>query len=474
MLNDIKQIIPSSACLKCDICCRYLEEDTPYVPYFLKSECKAVHQKTGELVKVGDVFDRKMPPLPCKDHFACRFFVLEKNSCRIYDLRPFDCRLYPFVVTYDEDFKSVYLALDKKCPYLKGKEDTKEVREYADRIAGVLSSADAVEEMNENKNFILDPEEDLIKLQKLDGISNRLGLSGLGLRKISLRDKDLFDKYFSRPGTKLHSFSFAGIYIWSDVLNILWKEVNNTLCVFAGNNKDYFMLIPPAGYAHTAVHEEVHEALRSLNRGKKTGIRIENIPEELRGVFTSSGFELRECPPEYVYKGSALSGLSAKGLASKKELADEFVAKNNYIFRNIEKSDISGCLALYRQWAKEKIEKAQDDYSRMMLEDSYFAQKRALLNMDGIGLIGKLVEVDGDIRAYTLGYSLNKEVFVVLFETADLAAKGLAQFIFREFSGSVPYNYINTLSDSGIPGLKISKESYLPAAKALVFTAEKR
>jgi hypothetical protein len=83
--------------------------------------------------------------------------------------------------------------------------------------------------------------------------------------------------------------------------------------------------------------------------------------------------------------------------------------------------------------------------------------------------------VDGRLAAYTFGYPLpislapqeggegEGSVFCILFEIADRAVKGLSQFIFREFCRELePYEFINTMDDSGLDGLRRAKLAYHP------------
>lgn len=133
------------------------------------------------------------------------------------------------------------------------------------------------------------------------------------------------------------------------------------------------------------------------------------------------------------------------------------------------------CLDLYREWTRQRLEKKRDDYYRFLIEDSYSSHKIALMNFKALGLGGYVVEVEGKVQAYTLGYRLNREVYVILFEIANLNLKGISQFIFREFCrGLNGYKFINTLGHCGLENLKRVKDSYQPIKKEAVFTARKQ
>ena len=78
-------------------------------------------------------------------------------------------------------------------------------------------------------------------------------------------------------------------------------------------------------------------------------------------------------------------------------------------------------------------------------------------------MVGRVVEVNGQVAAYTFGYQLNATTFCVLFEIADRQVKGLGAYIFREFCRELePYEFINTMDDSGLDGLRRAKLAYHP------------
>jgi hypothetical protein len=106
--------------------------------------------------------------------------------------------------------------------------------------------------------------------------------------------------------------------------------------------------------------------------------------------------------------------------------------------------------------------KFNDKIYQGLLLDS-FKMLKLLLNYPQLGFKGYIVEVDGKVKAFSLGYPLNEEVFCILYEITDLKIKGLSQFIFHYFSKNLlGYRYINALDDSGLDNLRRTKLSYHP------------
>jgi hypothetical protein len=129
-----------------------------------------------------------------------------------------------------------------------------------------------------------------------------------------------------------------------------------------------------------------------------------------------------------------------------------------------------------------------------MAADAESAHRTGIRYAAELGLVGRVVEVEGRVAAYTLGYPLTLPsplsgegdniipsppfrgrgqgegavkgegaVFCILFEIADRNIKGLAQYIFREFCRELEsYELINAMDDSGLSGLRQAKLTYHP------------
>jgi hypothetical protein len=107
--------------------------------------------------------------------------------------------------------------------------------------------------------------------------------------------------------------------------------------------------------------------------------------------------------------------------------------------------------------------KSSDVVYQGMLEDSLNCLKVVLKDYSKLGLIGRVVKIENKIKAFTIGYPLNKDTFCILFEITDLSIKGLSQFIFSRFSAELKdYKYINIMDDCGLDNLKQVKSSYHP------------
>ena len=74
---------------------------------------------------------------------------------------------------------------------------------------------------------------------------------------------------------------------------------------------------------------------------------------------------------------------------------------------------------------------SHDDIYRAMLEDSWHAHQTGLTSHEQLGLVGRVVFIDGVLKGYTFGYPLNSEIFCILFEVTDLSIKGTSTISFQ-------------------------------------------
>ena len=269
----------------------------------------------------------------------------------------------------------------------------------------------------------------------------------------------------------LSRYAFAPHYVWRDFFDFYWTMIDDHFCLFANQDGDYFMPILPMGAAlNQKAIQQAYGFILEHNRAKQIA-RIENVPADLIGVFRQMGFHAVQKETEYLYDTDALIQLKGDRYKSKR-------AAYNVLVRNhpaaqllpYQTRHLTDCLALYKSWQQEREVHAHDDIYQAMLEDSRHSHRTGLMNHEELGLVGRVVLIDGVLKGYTFGYPLNSEIFCVLFEVTDLGIKGLAQFLFRQFcQEQSAYQWINTMDDSGLENLKRVKLSYRPAKQLLSY-----
>lgn len=289
------------------------------------------------------------------------------------------------------------------------------------------------------------------------------------LQPLTLNDKPLFDAYAHQTCTRLSHYAFVPLYVWREHFQFYWTLLSDYLCIFAKQADDYFMPILPMpseieNHIYLSVVNKAYQFMLASNRNPHIA-RIENVPQEMISCFEKNGFCANLKETEYLYETVALVELRGDRYKQQRHAYNVFVAAHpSAKLCPYRPADQAECLALYDTWREARSQKYDDPIYNAMLDDSQSAHRIGISDADALGLLGRIVRIDGEIRGYTFGYPLNTDTFCVLFEITDLSTKGLAQFIYREFCTELmnSYRWINAMDDSGLENLKRVKRSYYP------------
>ena len=300
-------------------------------------------------------------------------------------------------------------------------------------------------------------------------ISNYSFKLQMQLQPLTLNNKPIFDEYAHRTCPRLSNYAFAPIYVWKEHFQFYWALIAEHLCVFAKQGEDYFMpILPmpcdPENHNYRNVIRTVYQFMLESNRNPHIA-RIENVPQALCSFFQEDGFHATLKETEYLYETQTLSELRGNCFKSKRNAYNAFIGwYPSAEFRRYCPDDRDVCFALYDAWYAARTARCNDAIYCAMLEDSRSAHRIAIAHAEALGLFGRIVCINKEIKGYTFGYPLNADTFCVLFEITELGIKGLAQFIYREFCKELvsTYRWINAMSDSGLENLKRVKRSYHP------------
>ncbi len=282
-----------------------------------------------------------------------------------------------------------------------------------------------------------------------------------------LERKKLIQQYLREAPGQLSSFSFINIFTWQEFFQFELEVINGNLCVFARHEAGMFLYLPPLGKDVSAkTIEACFERMDKVNRNKGVS-RVENVHAHHLPLFPAEEFSHYNKGHEYCYYRRDLVNLTGNAYKSKRSSCNHFVKNYKFKFLPYEDSMRADCAALYQNWAQSRRSAYADNaVALQMLEENAGVHQLALRHYQELGLTGRVVTVDGKIRAYTFGYPLNAETFCVLFEIADLSFNGLGVFIFREFcrdAALAPYKFINVMDDFELENIHRTKLSFRPA-----------
>ena len=267
-------------------------------------------------------------------------------------------------------------------------------------------------------------------------------------------------------------YHFSAIFAWEDFFRFEFEIIEEQLCVFAFQGGKSFLYLPPL--ASTYNHHVVEECFKRM--GKSPIARVENILQNQLPAFTQSRYNHYLKAHEYVYKASALRDLSGHAYKSKRH--DVHVFLKHYPtarFRKFREEDNIACAYLYDTWAQQRREKEPDPVYVQMLDENARVHTKLIAHANALGLIGRVVELDGDIVGYTFGFKLNEITFCICLEVVDLSKAGLAAYIFNNFvkdPALLSFEWINTMDDFGMPNVAKAKASYHPAHMVPIYNVK--
>jgi len=473
-MRVLPQLVPDTACFRCDVCCRFPEADSFLRPYFTHQEIvdAVAYGMPGSYFPDQSGSQVDLVKNPMGEGYLCPAFDSQSGRCGIYDVRPLDCQLYPLALMWDVSGREVLLGWDSKCPFMRDA-PSHAIREYGERVAASLTDEMIVQEIVAHPRLIGRFQDDVVVLKALPHLTARLVPERVDpqLRPLTWSDAPCFARALERAQvTSLDTpaaFAFPYHYIWTSLLPYWWMEIDHTLFLFAESPDGWFMPLPPlgAGPLDRAV-EYAFERMRSWN-GLSPVSRIDNVMESQRQVLKSDGIQFRQKEGDYLYPVGALAALAGDHYKSQRALCNR-AAREQAITSESYRADYQGdCMRLYRRWADQKRNSHLDQMGKLLLEDAEMAHRLVLQEHERIGLSGTVARINEDIAAYTFGYWLTPQTWCTLLEVADRSIPGLAQWVFREtcrtamVRGAVS---LNAMDDAGLPGLRAAKLAYRPSA----------
>jgi len=301
------------------------------------------------------------------------------------------------------------------------------------------------------------------------------------LRKVELKDKDLFNNFFKNVKEPLADTTFAMRYIWSVPSKHTWTVINGNLCVFGFLKDKYLLWGPPVGGAKLS--ETISSCFGIVDEmNKKAGITAKPsaiyIPECLKSdyeaVAEQLGCSLNYWTQDYVYRTRDLAEQKGKEFDSKRHKANFFEKNYDYSVEEFDcEKHCSDCLALVELWRAQKEDAAE--LWRYELDSETEVANTVIKNSRQLGVRGIVLKVEGKVVGVSLGEQLTDNMCSNIIEKTLPLLNGSAEFIFREFAKSWPNcEFLNAQDDFGVDYLKRVKLSYHPTRLLTSYCLEKK
>ncbi len=281
-----------------------------------------------------------------------------------------------------------------------------------------------------------------------------------------LDQKPLVDSFLNQGDRPLSSFSFVSVFAWCDFFDFELKTMENCLCIFAHGESGSFLYLPPLGkkFGPSTIEAIFKHMVRE---GRLKGAnRIENIPGNLLSAFGPGSYNQYLKPAEYVYRKEDLVALKGNAYKSQRHDCNCFLARHTgNAFEPYRDVDFDSCVSLYERWAQHRADAHNDDIYRSMLKENRLVHARLLKFWQPLGLVARVLKIEGRVVGYTFGFPLDENTFCVYAEIADFKIPGTAAYMFRAFCADEQLNKfsrINTMDDFAMPNVARAKQAYHP------------
>jgi uncharacterized protein len=176
--NQVPQVVPSSWCFSCDVCCRFPEKDSFLRPFFTRDEIQGAISAgiSSEFFENSEGCQISLipNPTPGTEGYICPCFDPGNGHCKIYQVRPLDCQLYPVALMRDERDEGVVIGLDTKCPYIKERGSDEELSHYIKEVATHLEIPTSHERISKNPGLVQRYQDDVICLYPVESLTKTL------------------------------------------------------------------------------------------------------------------------------------------------------------------------------------------------------------------------------------------------------------------------------------------------------------
>ncbi|MDR2860376.1 MAG: phosphatidylglycerol lysyltransferase domain-containing protein [Elusimicrobiota bacterium] len=270
---------------------------------------------------------------------------------------------------------------------------------------------------------------------------------------LTLEDKTIFEQYISDDIN--FENNFAVIYSWAAVIDYEIARLDDALILKVNIDGDVFFDTPKT--KNKSLDKYIDLCADYCKKENLTfGMKIlekdfENLSPETKSKYK---FSLIPNQWDYVYNASELAEFSGRKFQKKRNLLSQFLRKYKYEFIDYDKTKhYEKILQFQRKWSA-------NDNDNWEFE----ALKRALDNFEVLNLNCDIIEIDGEIAAFSISSAPRADAGEIIFEKGNVDYKGIYAAIVQ-FSSKKHFSkckFINREEDMGMENLKKSKQSYNP------------
>lgn len=286
-------------------------------------------------------------------------------------------------------------------------------------------------------------------------------------KKITLKDKEIYDKYIEKNNFFSCEYSFATIFMWRN-FNKIEYDIINDLFIMKKYDKDIgYFFMEPLGKLNDNILKNLVISLKCSENKEDNSWLFGNITERfllrLNTIFNGNLiFEEEKDKFDYIYDFNELKTLKGNKFRKKKNKYNQFIRNYNYktiiLKKSLDDYEKDKCYKFLEKWYLENLN--QDGEFLAELEGTKELIKYlGELELDLIELY-----VDEELIGISIGESFSDNMYIIHVEKCLKEFNGAYAFINNTFINNtfLKVKYINREEDLGISGLRKAKMSYNP------------
>ncbi|MCL1968754.1 MAG: phosphatidylglycerol lysyltransferase domain-containing protein [Bacteroidetes bacterium] len=288
----------------------------------------------------------------------------------------------------------------------------------------------------------------------------------LQFQPLDIKDQRLISSFSQKFDCQLMNYSFAVLFLYRNVCHFQYTISDNFLLLKANHNHEDYLMFPMGEGNLPAMLDKI--AIENLNTSKS--VRFYQFCNDIAPLLlqwaedfcekNGKQFSITSVRKdfEYIYLADKLARLEGHLLKPKRNQINHFTKNNIWSAAPLTKDNMEEVRKFNALWDSTKTS------SKELLEKENIALEEAFAYFFELHLQGILLKIEEKIVAFSIGFPLNKETFLVLFEKADRMCKGAYTMINKLFANEISkkYTYINRAEDAGEEGLRKAKLSYFP------------
>jgi len=275
-------------------------------------------------------------------------------------------------------------------------------------------------------------------------------------KKIELRDKSVFDDYYSRYPPIHSSDLFTTIISWEEYIEYRFVVLESCLLLMSQTKNELQFRVPIGSF-----QADLFNQVMALAKKEQATIGFIKSSEKslISQLYPSLNMVEDRNFYDYVYHTSDLATLPGTAYAKIRNRLNKFTKTTPYTTEDITNDNMDEVREFLKRWCLWK-----DCASDEVLENERKAIVYSMAHFFDLRLSGIALRINGVIEAISVYEQMNTDTAVVHFEKGSPDYDGVYKAINMETAKRLHTKvaFIDREEDLGIPGLRKAKLSYHP------------